>query len=195
LTAYNSSNLESNYSEEVAAVIQNLRTGWNLISAPALMSSTAITDFLSPLSGLYEKAYAYISSDSSDPWKIFDPTAPSYVNDLQSVDSAMGIWIKMRQNAEFLLPGGFPSSSTIPLFTGWNLISYRGNQSRPVAEALSSISGKYEKVMCYKANDLSDPWKIYDPLAPAYVNDLTIMEPGLGYWIRVRENCSLVIIN
>jgi hypothetical protein len=195
VTAYNSLNLESGYSEEAAAVIQNLRTGWNLISAPALMSSSAIADFLAPLSGLYEKVYVYISSDSADPWKMFDPAAPSYMNDLQSVNSGMGIWIKMKQNAEFMLPGMFPSGSTIPLYTGWNLISYRGNRSRPVTEALSSISGKYEKVTAYVSTDSADPWKMFDPAAPSYMNDLTVMEPGLGYWIKVRENCSLVVNN
>jgi hypothetical protein len=195
VTAYNSLNQESDYSMEAAAVIQNLRTGWNLISAPALMSSSAIIDFLSPLSGLYEKVYAYVSSDSADPWKMFDPVAPSYMNDLQSINSGMGIWIKMRQNAEFLLPGMFPSSSTIPLSTGWNLISYKGSRSRPVTEALSSISGKYEKVYAYVSSDSADPWKMFDPAAPSYMNDLNVMVPGLGYWIKVKENCSLVVNN
>lgn len=195
VTAVNGSNQESSYSEEAAAVIQSLKTGWNLIAAPALTASSSILDFLAPLAGLYEMVYAYIGSDSVDPWKIFNPTAPSYVNDLQSVDSSMGIWIKMKQNAEFLLPGKFPSSSTVPLFTGWNLVSYRGNRSSPIGEALSSISGKFERVMTHKAEDMSDPWKIYDPLAPSYVNDLSVMEPGLGYWIRVKENCSLIVNN
>lgn len=195
VTAYNSLSLESDYSEEAAAVIQNLRTGWNLVSAPALMAETPITDFLFTITGFYEKVYAYVSSDSADPWKMFDPAAPSYMNDLQSVTSGMGLWIKMKQNAEFLLPGKFPSSSAIPLYTGWNLISYRGNRSRPVTEALSSISGKYEKVTAYVSTDSADPWKMFDPAAPSYMNDLSVMEPGLGYWIKVRENCSLVVNN
>ena len=64
-----------------------------------------------------------------------------------------------------------------------------------MTEALSSISGKYEKVYSYRADDVADPWKIYDVSVPAYVNDLVTMEPGLGYWVFIKENCALVVNN
>ena len=70
----------------------------------------------------------------------------------------------------------------------------------PVRDALLSIAGdcNYERVYSYRADDTMvpwDPWKVYDASAPSYVNDLVIMEPGLGYWIYIKEDCTLIINN
>ena len=59
----------------------------------------------------------------------------------------------------------------------------------------ADLAGKYDKVYMHKADDPSDPWKIYDAFLPAYVNDLTTIEPGFAYWINVKENCNLVVNN
>jgi hypothetical protein len=193
VTAYDTSNNESSHSNELMHI--PLKTGWNLISSPHLLQNTLVTELLSSISGLYEKAYAYKGCDTADPWKIYDPTLPSYANDLQYVDRTTGIWIAVKQDTELNISGTFSSTTNIPLCIGPNLISYTGNQAKPVAEALSSISGKYEKVYAYKANDISDPWKIYDPSLPSYANDLTTIEPGFGYWINVKENCTLIVNN
>ena len=113
------------------------------------------------------------------------------MNDLSYVDGMMGIWVEAKQDTDLTVSGNFPTTFTISLCTGWNLTSYTGNQSRPIVETLSSISGKYERVYSYRADDVSDPWKMYDPSAPSFINDLTVLEPGLGYWIEVNENCTL----
>jgi hypothetical protein len=107
----------------------------------------------------------------------------------------MGVWIEANQDTELNLSLNFPLTLSIPLCAGWNLISYPGSQAKALAEALSSISGQYEKVLAYKAADLSDPWKIYDTSVPSYVNDLTTLEPGLGYWIYVKQNSTLIVNN
>jgi hypothetical protein len=197
VTAYDTSNNESGYSNEVSgtAMSISLKTGWNLISLPNLLGNTLVTDLLSSISGQYERAYCYNGCDTASPWKIYDPTLPPYANNLQYVDNTMGIWLQVKQDTELDISGTFPSTTNIPLCVGQNLISYTGNQAKPVTDALSSISGKYEKIYGYQANDTSDPWKIYDPSAPPYVNDLTTIEPGFGYWINVNENCTLIVNN
>ena len=153
------------YSSQVS-----LKAGYNLVSFPTIVGQTAITDLLSSISGEYKAVYAYEGCDAVDPWKIYDPTLPPAANDLQYVDSAMGIWIEVQKDAELTAQGLFSAGFSIPLCAGWNLISYAGEQAKPVAEALSSISGKYEKVYSYRADDVADPWKIYDVSVPAYVN-------------------------
>ena len=200
VTAYDTSDNESGYSTEVRGIPTDtmslsLKAGWNLISFPTLSQSTPVTDMLSSISGQYAKAYTYRGCDTGDPWKIYDPVLPPYANDLQYVDRTTGIWINMTRDAEIHIPRSFSSSTNIPLCVGSNLVSYTGNQAKPVAEALSSISGKYEKVYVYKADAPSDPWKIYDPSLPAYANDLTTIEPGFAYWINAKENCNLIMNN
>jgi hypothetical protein len=40
---------------------------------------------------------------------------------------------------------------------------------------------------------MTDPWKMYDPVAPSYVTDLTQFSTGLGFWIDVNTACDLVV--
>lgn len=172
-----------------------LKAGWNLVSFPTLAGETPVGEVLASVSGLYERVYTYRAGDVTGSWKMYDPAAPPYANGLPSMDGTMGVWIKMKGDAGLSLAGSFPSTLSIPMYQGWNLISYGGDLPRPLTEALSSISGKYEKVSCYKASDPADPWKGYAPGAPSSSNDLTQMEPGLGYWVLVNQNCTLVMDN
>ncbi len=57
--------------------------------------------------------------------------------------------------------------------------------------ALAGIAGKYTVMYTYKAADTADPWKLFAPSAPAYVNDLTSLEAGRGYWIYVTTATNL----
>ncbi len=203
LTAIDNSGNESAFSNEVngtakdpASSLQlSLKSGPNLVSFSTLSGETQVEVLLSSLSGQYKTVYGYKGCDGNDPWKMYDPGLPSFVNDLQYIDNTMGIWVEMKQDSVLNVPGVFPTTLGIPLCTGWNLFSYAGNQPKDVATALSSISGKFEKIYCYKSSDVADPWKLYDPSLPPFVNDLTMMEPGLGYWIYMKEDCNLFINN
>lgn len=170
-----------------------LKTGWNLVALPFLNGDSSTAGIFSPLSGDYERIYAYKGCDLPDPWKMHDPLAPSWANDLKTISPDLGIWVKMKKAASLPISGDLPSSLGIPLCKGWNLIGYPGERAQPVTEALSSISGKYERVYAYRAEDAADPWKMHDPLAPTWANDLIVLESGWGYWIKVKENCTLIV--
>ena len=73
--------------------------------------------------GEYEVVYVYEGCDTGDPWKIYDPELPPAANDLQYVDSAKGFWVEAKKDAELTVGGFFPTSLSIPLCVGWNLIS------------------------------------------------------------------------
>jgi hypothetical protein len=77
------------------------------------------------------------------------------------------------------------------LMDGWNLFSYPIPESRPVAEALASIDGKYTTVYGYDTQDPENPWKIYSNTAPAWVSDLERLEYGQGYWINTTQPITL----
>lgn len=196
VTAYDTNGLESDYSEEIGVLIKDLRAGWNLISIPLSIGLVPLTEYIFPSNlNKIEKILTYKASDTNDPWKVYDPSAPSYVNDLVELNETLGLWIKAKEDMNLILYGKFIPNSNLSLSVGWNLIQYPGIQKKPVTEALSSISGKYEKILYYQASDLQDPWKVYDPAAPSYVNDLKELEPGGGYWIKVKENCTWIISN
>jgi hypothetical protein len=70
---------------------------------------------------------------------------------------------------------------------GWNLFSYPLRDPQPVEAALRSIESYYTTVYGYASEDVTDPWKVHDVDAPAYVNDLEQLQYGHGYWISVTQ--------
>lgn len=70
---------------------------------------------------------------------------------------------------------------------GWNLVAFPVAGKRPVVEALHSVNDAYTTVYGFDSRDQADPWKIYDRDVPAYVNDLTDLRFGQGYWIRATR--------
>ncbi|MCG2767207.1 MAG: hypothetical protein L6435_02340 [Anaerolineae bacterium] len=152
-------------------------------------ANTVITDVLSTIEGEYDMVYVYHASDAADPWKKYNTAAPSFLNDLADIDETMGLWIRATEAVTLTVSGSVPSSPTIDLCEGWNLVGYPSQTTRPITEALAGIEVKYDLVYAYDAWDAADPWKKYNTAAPPFLNDLTEMGPGLGYWIRVSEDC------
>jgi len=166
-----------------------LLPGWNLVSIPVSPASAVITEVLSSIEGQYDLVYAYDASDAADPWKKYNTAAPSFLNDLTEIDATMGLWIRATEPVTLTVSGSVPSSTDISLYTGWNLVGYPSLTARPMTEALAGIEGKYDLVYAYDAWDTEDPWKKYNTAAPPFLNDLTEMGSGWGYWIRVSEDC------
>jgi len=80
----------------------------------------------------------------------------------------------------------------IPLFgAAWNTLPYPIEGTRPIEEALAPISGYYSIVYDRVVTDTLDPWKVYGPDAPDWVNDLKQMQFGRAYLIYVTETVTL----
>jgi hypothetical protein len=98
-----------------------------------------------------------------------------YKGDLSDLNTTMGIWINITMDSTLAMVGLAPICTSIPLYSGWNLVSYPGFMPQSVSNALSSIS--YQKV--------EGP----DPGVPPYyakrLMDFDTMMPGSGYWIMV----------
>jgi len=84
------------YDVSVRATSVSLQTGWNLASYPA-QSSRSTASALSSIDGKYTLVYEYRPSDTYDPWKKYDPTAPSWSNDLTTMYSGRDYWIRASQ--------------------------------------------------------------------------------------------------
>jgi parallel beta-helix repeat protein len=75
---------------------------------------------------------------------------------------------------------------------GWNLISLPlifANTS--VENVLSSISGSWDVVRCYSADDKADHWKTFR--TGGLSNDLFTIDAGMAVWVHATENCTLAI--
>jgi hypothetical protein len=167
--------------------VQALAGDWNLISLPLAPTSTAITEALASIAGHYDQIYAYDATDLKDPWKLYDVARPSFLNDLAQINERMGLWVHTSEPLTLTVSGRALFSTTIPLVEGWNLVGYPGQVARPITEALASIAGKYNLVQTYDADE--SRWLTYDVSMPSFLNDLTKMVPGKGYWLVVTEDC------
>jgi len=170
-----------------------LGAAWNLIALPSDPANPAPDVVLAPIAGQYDLVYAYDGCAASDPWRKYDPHAPAFANDLTTMDIQHGYWVRTTGAVGLRVSSTPPGAVSIPLCPGWNLIGYPSSAPEALPAALASIAGKYDLVYAYDASDAADPWKKYDPNAPAFADDLTEMGPGKGYWIRLNQATTLVV--
>ena len=82
--------------------------GWNLISYPIPDPNGQIfpiQDIFASIAGNYTTIYGYDSYDTADAWKVYDVSAPYYVNDLTELKFASGYWIYVTQDIILRLKG------------------------------------------------------------------------------------------
>jgi hypothetical protein len=106
----------------------------------------------------------------------FDPASRSYTN------------VTINQTAQDYTATQLQS---IPLVTGWNLVSFRLHPAdTSITSVLSSLSGQYSLVYAWDAT--SAAWRIYDPTLGA-LNDLNNLDESMGFWIRMNTDLTLVV--
>lgn len=90
-------------------------------SATAQNTPVSIENALAALGSRLVLVYSYDAADSQDPWSIYDPHAPLFANDLQSLIPGAGYWVNVSEAAS--LDYGGHAYNFIP---GWNLIAWQG---------------------------------------------------------------------
>jgi hypothetical protein len=85
-----------------------------------------------------------------------------------------------------------PEFCNFTFYEGENLISFHCiSGSYPLTFLLQNLTGDYDFIFEYNANDASDPWKSYNPLLPSWtVQDLNFLNYDKGYWIMINHNES-----
>jgi predicted MPP superfamily phosphohydrolase len=156
-----------------------LHTGWNLISLPLTPEDAAILNVLSPVADNWNSVWSYEGGN----WKRYDLTGPDFLNSLTIMEPGKGYWLHMNSDDTLSITGSEPRVKSIPLSAGWNLVGYNSLNSMPTTEAMSSVEGNWNSVWSYEAGR----WKRYDLTGPDFLNSLTIMEPGKGYWLNMKS--------
>ncbi|MCK4266884.1 MAG: right-handed parallel beta-helix repeat-containing protein [Thermoplasmata archaeon] len=160
-----------------------LSQGWNLISLPLIQSNESINAVLSSISGKWDYVQAYNATDP-DHWKTYSIYKPGQLNDLLSLDHTIGFWINITEPGVTLTCSGLiPGSTSIPLYSGWNLVGYPTfNETVNVGDALWGTGAD-----CVMVCDTSEPYNIKE-VGPGY-----IMKPGEGYWVHVVADSVWVV--
>lgn len=159
-----------------------LNEGWNLISLPLEQSNEAIDQVLSSIDGKWDCIQAY--DVINDIWSSNVTSRPDSLNDLELLNHKVGFWINITEpgGVNLTVSGYIPTSTTIPLYAGWNLVGYPSLTNETVANALWGTGA--DKV---EAFDPAEPYRIKE-VGPTYV-----MKPGEGYWVHVVEDTVWVI--
>lgn len=91
------------------------------------------------------------------------------------------------------------STQVIPLTAGWNLISVQINDSFTPQEFQAAMTNPSYLQQIWGYNPTGNPsnpgnWNTFQPLAPPdFPSDVTEMNPGKGYWIKVSQSTSVTL--
>jgi PKD repeat protein len=182
--ASDGSGKEDQNQNKVGKFVNVLDEGWNLISIPFVQKDTERESVLKTISGNYASVQGYHSGESQ-PWLHWYRNKPSDMNDDIALDHRSGYYLNMLVSDHLVTVGKVAPFTDVPLKTGWNLIGYPCLEEQRVDNALSSINRNYDRVERFDTT-LDNEVKLLS-------ND--IMEPGLGYWIHVTQDCIWTITN
>jgi parallel beta-helix repeat protein len=161
----------------------SLQQGWNLISVPLIQPNEFINKVLTSIAGKWDIIQTYNSTDSVH-WKSNSTFKPDSLNDLKTIDHEIGIWIHMTEPDVLLSVYGYiPTSTSIPLYAGWNLVGYPTlNATMTVGNALWGTGADRVEVC-----DPTDPYRTKE------VSSSYLMKPGEGYWVHVQADTIWLI--
>jgi len=116
----------------------------------------------------------------------FDPNGLSFLNTLTALESGNGYWVKV-QNADYVMQEGYPivSDFSIDLLANWNIIAYWLQESSVPEEAFAELIESDNLIFVTGYNE--DGATFFDPNGLSFLNTLTALENGYGYWLKLNE--------
>ena len=117
----------------------------------------------------------------------FDPDMTKF-STLHSVDYSHGYWIKVKPACTVTLKlcGNPITSGGIPIYRGWNLVSYWPTGSMTPPNALTSLGSLVTGVWGFDNGAF-----VYKPDLPEF-STLDSLRPNFGYWVKSTDAGSLV---
>ena len=169
--------------EVVHEMVIDLAPGWNLISLYFQPLDTNRASVMSSVEGKYRSIWAYDAAIGE--WQRYIADGPSFLNNLEKMESGTGYWIMMDQPGTLIILGT-PPMTAISLKAGWNLVGYNSQAPMPLEDYLSSIEDKSSCIWTYDSE--REEWLRYNLSLPAFLNNLEFLEQGKGYWIHIKED-------
>jgi len=169
----------------------SLIAGWNIISSgviPANPNADMLTVFNTLIQGSKLIKIMNESGKASEDW------GPSigWQNPIGNILSTEGYKVKVNSACTLNVSGSSVSLPlTIPLTTGWNIISYPASANQNAKSVVQALidAGKLVKVMDEEGHAIED-WSAY---GFGWQNNIGDFVPGKGYLVKVNANCTLTI--
>ncbi|MDB4680807.1 DUF5011 domain-containing protein, partial [Akkermansiaceae bacterium] len=149
----------------------SLKEGWNLVSFYVEADDMSPQAVLAPILNELVQIRSVGAS--------YNPNVESHFNiSLPELSVKDGYWLEVSEDVSFEVEGRVSSGVSIDLQGGWNLVGYpRMNGGEAVDSELASLGST---VLQMKSLERS-----YDPNNPSFLNTLSTIVPGSGYWLNV----------
>ncbi|MEE9223229.1 MAG: hypothetical protein V3U51_00550 [Thermoplasmata archaeon] len=166
---------------QVAKFTRPLSKGPNLVSIPLIQSDETIQTVLQTVS--YDNSWSY--DPINQEWRSFSKSKP-YGQSLEYLNHTMGIWVNVTQDSNLAVAGVVPSSTTIDLQVGWNLVGFPSFDDNFTVADLKAVVA-VERIEGF--DGLASPYSL------RVMMDGDILQAGIGYWIRVESPAIWTIEN
>jgi hypothetical protein len=166
----------------------DLAPNWNLVSLAISPDPSGLPDVFGGVPVGF--VFSYASGVGPKTW---DSVRPAFLNDLKALDGLHGYWMKLNsQTNRTLTSTGVPVAVTTPIVLnrGWGLVGYLPESNDSLTHAFESLGSAFRFVSAYEAN--AGGTKTWDRVRPKPLNDLQVLKPTLGYWLKMDSAKSLV---
>ena len=164
-----------------------LNSNWNLVCVNVMLDESGPATVFSEI--IDDNNLVYVTGFGSGGATFFDPSGPGFLNTLTSIDPGMGYWVKVNSD-DMLSTVGMPMADdySMDLGSGWNLLAYWLENSMAPSDAFASLiaDGNLVYVTGFGENGAT----FFDPSGPGFLNTLTALESGMGYWVKVNNAVS-----
>ena len=163
-------NTEKSFTTLKSTVTQSisLSAGWNLISFYVLPEDASITNVF----GSNISKVSIVKNNDG----FYKPSKADKLQSLTEFEYGQAYLVKANSAFSISVEGVAPTSTTISLKAGWNLLGYPKTTEANASNVLSGIAGKYTEL-----KDLS--------------SSQTSLKPGKGYYIKMNSDASVTIGN
>ncbi len=152
----------------------SLSIGTNMIaySGSSAVSPSVIKEALADPSALETIFYW---DGSSQNWLSWRPSAPSFLNDLTLITPNMPLSLMLTKPTTIEMDTPEFSSGTVQLVTGYTTVTFLGNDSTSLSDAMGGIGALSHVEAVFWLNPITGTYKSYRPGGPAFLNDLLIL--------------------
>jgi len=153
-----------------------LRQGWSIISTRLNPINPSPSSVFDAIEDDCAGVWAYYANPGG--WKRYIPGGTA--NDLIAIEPGRGYLVNMTKARTLTIIGQEITDTDIELFPGWNLVGYNSSTSQSPESSLSDID--YTSVWTYVDGVWLRHIKGVD-----FLNTLTLLNSGVGYWICVES--------
>ncbi len=173
---------DSTCSEGQAAKFRrSLNQGISFVSIPLIPSDADVDIALQTLA--YDRLWLFDSAIQG--WDSIDKSKP-YSTDPLFIDTTVGFMVNLTRNSNMTIAGVVPSSTTISLEAGWNLIGFPSFKS---SFAVSDLKAATAATIVEGFDPLNSPYFMKTLL------DGEILQAGMGYWMYTPVQTVWIVDN